>query len=99
MGMLEEEVKDELMDTDVPSEGENCQCTLYMYLTIILQNHAEYGLILSRQGCSLRWLKSDNIHVLKIFKRIIVLLQQITNKTLFAVAKTVVLQCKYLLLN
>ena len=27
MGMLEEEVKDELMDTDVPSEGENCQCT------------------------------------------------------------------------
>ena len=28
MGMLEEEVKDELMETDVPSEGKDCPCNV-----------------------------------------------------------------------
>ena len=32
-----------------------------VYLTIILQNCAEYRLILSRRGCRPSWLKSDDI--------------------------------------
>ena len=28
VGMLEEEVKDELMETDVPSEGKDCPCVV-----------------------------------------------------------------------
>ena len=33
----------------------------YKYLTIILQNRAEYRLILSRRGRRPSWLKSDDI--------------------------------------
>ena len=28
VGVLEEEVKDELMETDVPSEGKDCPCAV-----------------------------------------------------------------------
>ena len=33
VGMLEEEVKDELMETDVPSEGKDCPC-IYLVIQI-----------------------------------------------------------------
>ena len=37
VGMLEEEVKDELMETDVPSEGKGCPCVVMVtHIEIII---------------------------------------------------------------